>query len=100
MTAIKCCARTKELKINLSVGRQDACEFCVSDLHCCLNCKFYTIGAYNDCCEPQSDRVIEKNLSNFCDYFTFASGLRTKTDDASEKAESARKALEEIFKEG
>ncbi len=98
MAVIKCHACLKELNINPPVGRQEICEFCGSDLHCCLNCKFYKIGAYNDCREPQAERVIEKNRSNFCDYFAFGSGPQTNKEDALETAENARMKLESIFK--
>jgi len=52
-------------------GRADTCTACDADVHCCRNCEFYDPGSYNDCCETQAERVLEKNRSNFCDYFAF-----------------------------
>ena len=61
----KCRACLKGLEIKTAVGRREICPFCGSDLHCCLNCVHYNIGAYNDCREPPAERVIEKDRSNF-----------------------------------
>jgi hypothetical protein len=97
-TIIKCHACSKELNINLPVGRQETCNFCGSDLHCCLNCKFYKFDSYNDCREPQAERVIEKKRSNFCGYFTFGSAPQTDANDSSQMTENARMKLESIFK--
>jgi hypothetical protein len=66
-----CHACSKSLEIKTPVGRREICSFCGSDLHCCLNCAFHETGAYNECREPQAERVIEKNRSNFCDFFIF-----------------------------
>lgn len=87
----------KRMDIKIPVGRREACAFCGSDLHCCLNCAFYAPGTYNDCREPQAERVIEKNRSNFCDYFVFR-------DSASEKKEqdgkeSTKAKLDSLFKQ-
>jgi hypothetical protein len=51
------------------------------------------MGAYNDCREPQAERVIEKGRSNYCDFFVFRdaeanakgndSGMSVKTKIAS-----------------
>jgi hypothetical protein len=54
------------------MGRRGVCPSCGSDVHVCLNCRFYDSGSYNDCREPQAERVVEKDRSNFCDYFEFS----------------------------
>ena len=51
------------------IGRTDTCPHCNSDLHCCLNCRFYDPGSHNKCRESQAERVVDKENSNFCDYF-------------------------------
>jgi hypothetical protein len=93
-----CHACLKALEIKTPVGRQELCVFCGFDLHCCLNCRHYVRGAYNDCREPQAERVIEKGRSNFCDYFVF----REAAPDLKEKAAkgSAKTTLESLFKTG
>jgi hypothetical protein len=83
-----------EIADDFFVGRQTQCPSCGADLHCCLNCSFYDLGAYNDCREPQAERVLDKDRSNFCDFFKFkqtgksegSAGLKTKDK------------LEELFK--
>ena len=91
-----CHSCLKILEIKTPAGRQELCVFCGSDLHCCLNCTFYARGAYNDCREPQAERVVEKGRGNFCDYFVF----RDATSDLKEKAvkQSAKTKLESLFK--
>jgi len=85
----------KEINRDAAVGRRDTCPSCGSDLHVCRNCRFYDPGSYNDCREPQAERVVEKDRRNFCDYFTFAdSGGGT----VKEKAADPRGKLEELFK--
>lgn len=91
-----CHSCKKELDVERKVGRRDECTFCGSDLHVCLNCRFYDPGSYNECREPQAERVVDKGRSNFCDYFEFrdsAPGERGK-----EKAKDPRAKLEDLFK--
>jgi hypothetical protein len=92
----RCHACLKGLEIKIPVGRRENCPFCGSDLHCCLNCVFYEMGTYNDCRETQAERVIEKNRSNFCDYFIF----RDAETDSREKnpGESVKTKMESLFK--
>jgi hypothetical protein len=58
-----------------------------------VQCVFYAPGAYNDCREPQADRVTEKERSNFCDWFEPGSGV-----PASAAKDDARVKLEALFK--
>jgi hypothetical protein len=67
----------KEISQDFFIGRQAQCPSCGADLHCCLNCSFYEAGAYNDCYEPQAERVLDKNRSNFCDFFSFKQKAKT-----------------------
>jgi hypothetical protein len=84
----------KEIADDFFVGRQSQCPSCGVDLHCCLNCCFYDVGAYNYCREPQAERVLEKNRSNFCDFFKFIQpGNSSGTADSGTKDK-----LEELFK--
>jgi len=92
---MKRCFRCKnELTLDRKVTRRETCPFCGWDLHVCLNCRFYDAGAYNQCRETQAERVLDKERSNFCDYFIFravpAAG-RTTVDEAKGK-------LEDLFK--
>jgi hypothetical protein len=92
----KCQACSKELEFKVPVGRQETCPGCLADLHCCHNCSFFVTGIYNECREPQAERVIEKGRSNFCEYFSFrdaAIDLREQEARAMAKAK-----LDALFK--
>lgn len=92
----RCRACTKEIRIDRAVGRQETCPHCGADLHACLNCSFYSPGAYNECREPQAERVLDKHRSNFCDYFAFADEAARAGQKG--KKEDARSRLEDLFK--
>ncbi len=82
----------------MPVGRRETCPFCGTDLHSCLNCAFHEAAAYNECREPQAERVIDKSRSNFCDFFAF----REAGTVGQEKGpvSSAKAKLDSLFKTG
>lgn len=88
-----CHACQKENDTGERVGRRDTCVQCDADLHVCLNCEFYDPKAYNECREPQADRVLEKDRANFCDYFTPAHAGRGKGADPKADAKAKLDAL-------
>ncbi len=75
------------------VRRQDTCSHCQADLHVCLNCTYYEPGRQNDCREPQSEPVLDKERANFCDYFQPGDGL-----EREEQTSKAKSALESLFR--
>lgn len=77
-----------------SVGRRDTCLKCGSDLHCCLNCRFYAPGHHNDCLESQAERQVDKAAGNFCEYFSF----RTAPSLTPARDAKARAQLDGLFK--
>jgi ribosome-binding protein aMBF1 (putative translation factor) len=89
-----CFACQTEIAGDTVVGRQAFCPSCGADLHVCRNCAFYEPGAYNDCREPQAERVVDKIRSNFCDYFRFQNGA----GKAGTPAAAAKEKLEACFK--
>lgn len=74
MTCCHSCNKT--IEASGRIGRTDTCPHCDADLHCCLNCSFYEAGSYNECREPQAERVVDKESGNFCDCFSFAESGR------------------------
>ena len=78
-------------------GRADTCPACDADLHCCRNCAFFDPGSYNECREPQAERVLEKDRSNFCDYFAFRQGPGS-ADKAGQPAGKRGNPLDGLFK--
>ncbi|MBN8541346.1 MAG: hypothetical protein J0L82_13220 [Deltaproteobacteria bacterium] len=72
-------------------GRRDECEKCRADVHVCRNCRHYDPKSYNECREPQADRIQEKSRANFCDFFlpgTASGGISER-----EKQKAAAEAL-------
>jgi len=74
-------------------SRRDTCPSCGADLHACVQCGFFAPGAYNDCREPQADRVTEKEKANFCDYFQPAARQGAAASDPKEEARARLGAL-------
>ena len=72
------------------VHRTTACGACGKDLKICLNCRFYSRGAHNDCLESSAEPVRDKDRSNFCDYFRF-------TDSAGQKPAEPKDHSREDF---
>ena len=58
----------KEIATN-NFHRQDTCENCGRSTHACKNCEHYDPTFNNLCRESSADRVVEKETSNFCDFF-------------------------------
>jgi hypothetical protein len=92
----RCHACQNVLELKPPVGRRETCPFCGADLHCCLNCVRYCVGVYNDCREPQAERVPLKDRSNFCDFFAFRDA--DAIDGEKQRSESAKTQLESLFK--
>lgn len=91
-----CFSCKKELDIDTKPGRSDACPWCTADLKVCLNCKFFDQDSYNDCREPQAERVLDKDRSNFCDFFVFRDTDNADTENANE---DPMKNLKDLFKD-
>ncbi|MDO8520028.1 MAG: hypothetical protein Q7T11_07700 [Deltaproteobacteria bacterium] len=84
------------ISITGRIGRRETCSHCGGDLHICKNCSFYDPKSYNECREPQAERVLEKETSNFCDYFAVLEG--SVGGAVKDPAAEAKKKLEEMFK--
>ncbi len=89
----KCFSCKKELDISGKPARGDTCQFCTADLRCCYNCGFHDKAAYNECREAQAERVVNKDRSNFCDYFVFVGGRDGSGEDKAEDPLSGLKGL-------
>jgi hypothetical protein len=75
------------------VGFHDICEGCRRDSHVCRNCVFHDGDAYNECREPNAERVSDRDRANRCEYFSPGSG-----PGGSESADADREALQSLFK--
>ena len=94
---VKICHRCgREITLEGKIGQREVCPGCGADLHCCRNCAFYDPGAYNQCREPQAERVPEKDRGNFCDWFRFRDAAAGR--EAGGGKGSARDKLNGLFK--
>lgn len=85
-----------KLEFEEKVFRNDTCPACGSDVYCCLNCNDYDESYPNQCRETEAERVLLKDHRNFCEYFEIAK--RGGSQLGKQKAELAKKKLEELFK--
>lgn len=100
------CGKEVALAAQRKVARKETCPSCSGDLHCCKNCQFFSPSSYNGCSEPNAERVVDKERSNFCDYFAFrgptaAAAVGTAGGGAQPKGnpkDEALKRLEDLFK--
>ena len=77
-------------------GRTETCVACGADLRCCLNCRFSSPGAPNECAEPNVERVLDKDKGNFCDYFEFVGAASADRSDTTPSDTHQR--FEDLFK--
>ena len=85
-----------EYSSNSKPGRSDTCSKCCADVRCCFNCNFYDKSSYNECKETQAERVLDKNRSNFCDYFSLSTGITAVSE--SDARQEVLKKLNDLFK--
>lgn len=90
------CATEIEVSSGARIGRRDTCPTCGADSHVCRNCSHYDRSAYNECRESQAERVLEKERSNMCDYFT--PRLGGAAGEPTFDSKSYAKALDDLFK--
>ena len=92
------CGQTQQVEGPVSRGA--GCSRCGVALRCCRNCVFYEPSAYNQCAEPVAERVVDKEMANFCDYFSAAGPVADREaegGDAPAPADAAE-GLEALFK--
>jgi hypothetical protein len=83
------CAR--ELLLS-EYGRGDSCLSCGRDTRVCMGCFYYDAALHNSCQENQAEVVVNKEKSNFCDYFK-PSRTRVPARDSSEKLKLVAEGL-------
>ena len=91
---MNCAFCKRKITIKDKVMRHDTCPHCGRDLRCCRQCKFYDHHAYNECKEVMAERIVDKERSNFCEYFVIRGSSLTKGG----REQDAKKALEALFK--
>ena len=94
---MNCVFCDKEVSVNGPIGRRETCPHCNRDLRCCKQCDFYDPSAYNECREVSAERIVEKERSNFCDYYA-PRGAEKKPQGNMNRTQQAKDALEALFK--
>ena len=89
------CGEEIEVAAGERIGFRDTCSACDADLHACRNCAFHDPSAYNECHEPNAERVSDRERANRCDYFS--PGGQEGGGPAEERARG-RSSLESLFK--
>jgi hypothetical protein len=87
------CWHCGDVLSELDYGRGDTCPKCGWDTRTCKNCFFYDPSCNNECREPQADRVVEKERSNFCDYFRPRADAERNPNASKDALKSAAEAL-------
>jgi hypothetical protein len=90
------CGKSLSLETGAIIGRSEECQHCSTDVRVCKNCKHYNEKAYNGCNEPQSERVVDKERRNFCDYFYLVGG--TSTSQKEDSQDDVKAKLDALFK--
>lgn len=85
-----------EVSADRKINREDACEQCDQDLHCCRNCRFYDPSRSNQCAEPQAEWTSDKERGNFCELFEFRQGA-AQGPAAGSEAGRARDQWRKLF---
>ena len=82
-------------RLSLPLMRQDQCPECSVELHVCKMCLHFDSAVPSQCREDDAEDVKEKELANFCEWFTPSE----TAFDPSEKSEAdqAAEALEAMF---
>lgn len=79
--------------------RGTLCPNCKRETRCCRNCEFYAASLNNECHETQAERVVDKEKSNFCEFFRpRASGLEEDAPQERKPEPSAKATFDALFK--
>lgn len=80
----------------LDYGRENTCPGCGKSTRVCRNCRFFAPGRANECLEPMVERVVDKQMANYCEYF--APSREAGSGAGPSHDESLRNAAENLFK--
>ena len=89
------CKHEVEVDPHTPIGFRADCPSCYADLHVCVHCVFHDPGAHNQCREPATPFVRDREKFNFCTHFKF---VDSDTDDSASEIVDAKAKLENMFK--
>ena len=79
----------------IPLARTAECRSCRAELCVCKMCLFYDVKVAKSCHETIADEVTNKELANFCDYFSLRENAYQPPD--RELAAKANSELEKLF---
>jgi len=82
-------------RIDLPVGRFERCPSCLCDLRVCRACVHYDTTVMGQCRHERAERLVDKELANFCQYHRYRGGRFDNPDLAP--AAQAKSALDALF---
>ncbi len=80
------------------VSREDSCDGCGTDLHCCAHCRSFNPSRSKQCSEPRAEWVRDKHRANSCRYFSPRTSVNLTSSRGSSSATDARAAFHNLFK--
>lgn len=83
--------------LTLPISRRDHCPECSAAVHVCRMCSNYARDAIGQCVEEDAEEVLDKESSNYCEWFK----PRANAFDAADrkKKEQAAAELDALFGE-
>jgi hypothetical protein len=96
MTQLVCWNCGEDLAdIPLPISRQASCPKCFNELHCCRLCQHYDARASTTCFEDRADTPLQKENSNFCEFFTPQLGVFNR--QTIQRSTNAQTDLDGLF---
>ena len=78
------------------VPREEDCPRCGMDLHSCRNCRHHDESLNNQCREPDTEWVTDRERANSCERFQLAEAPPARPE--SGRSGQARRKLDDLFR--
>ena len=90
---------SKNTGIKGRVTRNDFCPHCQADLRCCRGCKQFDPTRRFHCREPIETSIVNKEKSNFCDFYQVREAYKTAGGVSYQKdtKDSKKKRFDDLF---
>ena len=95
---MNCALCGNQVDVGRDMSRRQTCRSCGGDLHICLNCRFYSASAHNNCIETKAEHQRHRDKANFCDYFQWGKGTSEGGAGNNDAKDKARSQLDDLFK--
>ncbi len=77
------------------IYRRDLCPKCHVDLRCCKMCAYYDPLAQYECKQDLEERIVDKEKSNFCEFFTPRKDPKTLEEEKKKLFDEALKLFKD-----